>query len=107
MVFIVGKALVNLRSGQLWEAVCRQCVNRFAILKQANDVVDGRLQIGVEIQMRSRPFRGVGRDRVVPRLPDCCRSHQSTAARARVVAGAPVRSASDLRPMYVCSGSGK
>jgi hypothetical protein len=40
MVFIVGKALVNLRSGQLWEAVCRQCVNRFAILKQANDVVE-------------------------------------------------------------------
>src|SRR5260370_38504323 len=41
MVFIIGKALVNLRSGQLREAVCRQCIDRFAILKQANDVVDG------------------------------------------------------------------
>ncbi len=41
VVFIVGEALVNLRSGELREAVCRQRVYRFAILKQANDVVDG------------------------------------------------------------------
>ncbi|SPF54348.1 hypothetical protein SBA4_6330014 [Candidatus Sulfopaludibacter sp. SbA4] len=40
MVFIVGKTLVNVRSGELREAVCPQRVNRFAILKQANDVVD-------------------------------------------------------------------
>jgi len=41
MVFIVGKAFVNLRSGKLREAVCPQRVNSFTILEQANYVVDG------------------------------------------------------------------
>ena len=41
MVFIVGEAFVNLRSGQLRKAVCPQRVNSLAILKQADDVVHG------------------------------------------------------------------
>ncbi len=38
---LIGKALVNLGSGELREAVCPQRVNRFAVLEQANYVVDG------------------------------------------------------------------
>lgn len=41
VVFIVGKALIDLRSGELREAVCPQRVNGFAILKQADNIVDG------------------------------------------------------------------
>jgi hypothetical protein len=41
MVFIAGKALVNLRSGKLREALCPQRLKSFTILEQANDVVDG------------------------------------------------------------------
>ena len=36
----IGKTLVNLGSGDLREAICTQHVNRFTILKQADDVVD-------------------------------------------------------------------
>jgi hypothetical protein len=38
---MVGEALVNLRFGELREAVRPQRIHRFAILKQADDVVDG------------------------------------------------------------------
>jgi hypothetical protein len=36
VVFIVGEAFVNLRSGQLREAVCRHRIDSLAILKQAD-----------------------------------------------------------------------
>ena len=41
VVFIVGKTLVNLGSGELREAGCRHSFDRFAILEQANHVVYG------------------------------------------------------------------
>ena len=41
MVFIVGEAFVNLRSGQLREAVRLYRIDCLAILKQADDVVHG------------------------------------------------------------------
>jgi hypothetical protein len=41
VVLIVGKAFVNLRSGEWREAVFPLRVDCFAILKQADDVVDG------------------------------------------------------------------
>ena len=41
MVFIVGQAFVNLRSGQLREAVRLYRIDCLAILKQADDIVHG------------------------------------------------------------------
>ena len=40
-VLIIGKALVNLRSGQLRETICPHRFNRLAALKQADDIVHG------------------------------------------------------------------
>ena len=41
VVFVVSETLVNLRSSELREAVCRHRLNCFTILKQANDIVNG------------------------------------------------------------------
>lgn len=41
VVFIIGKTLVNLGSRELRKAVGRHRFNRFAVLKQTNDVVNG------------------------------------------------------------------
>ena len=59
VVFIVGQALVNLRSGKLREAVCPQRVNRFAILKQADDIVDGNPQSGYLLSRARFEQRGI------------------------------------------------
>jgi len=40
VVFIVGKALVDLRFGEVWKTVYCQSINRFTILKEADYVVD-------------------------------------------------------------------
>ncbi len=40
MVFIVGQALVDLGSGELREAVHRQSVDCFAVVEEADDIVD-------------------------------------------------------------------
>ncbi len=40
VVFIVGQALVDLGSGELREAVHRQGVDCFAVLEEADDIVD-------------------------------------------------------------------
>ena len=40
VVFIEGEALVNLRFRDIREAVFPQRINRFAVLHQANDIVD-------------------------------------------------------------------
>ena len=39
MIFVIGKALVNLGFGQIWQTIAYNAVNRLAILKQTNDIV--------------------------------------------------------------------
>ena len=41
VIFIAGEAFVNLRSGQLREAVYPHRVNGLAVLKQSDDVMNG------------------------------------------------------------------
>ena len=40
VIFVIGEAFVNLRFGEAGEAGDEDAVHRFAILQQANDVVD-------------------------------------------------------------------
>lgn len=41
MIFIISKAFVDLRPAELRERVRRESIDRFTILKQSDDVMDG------------------------------------------------------------------
>lgn len=40
MVLVISQTLIHLRAGQVWKAPSNDRVHGFAILEQANDIVD-------------------------------------------------------------------